>query len=150
MNLKQTPVILTIVISGLIINCSAKTPACCQKASVKTCSAPAAAAPDTSAQPAKKDAPEQTILFFMNPNGRPCQMQNEIIEGIKGKLTGLAKVTYVKTTEDADREQFSKYGIRGLPSLIILDKEGKEVKRFPPGIQDEETILASLKRPADK
>jgi thiol-disulfide isomerase/thioredoxin len=90
-------------------------------------------------------APSNEILFFMNPNGHPCQMQLSILDGMKGKLASLATIKYIKTTEEADQETFEKYGIRGLPSLIIIDKSGKELKRFTPGIQNEETILAALK-----
>jgi thioredoxin 1 len=90
-------------------------------------------------------APTRKILFFMNPNGRPCQMQLSIIDGMKAKLSSLAAVTYIKTTEAADQDKFGAYGIRGLPSLIILDQSGKELKRFTPGIQDEATILSALK-----
>jgi thiol-disulfide isomerase/thioredoxin len=91
---------------------------------------------------------EKQILFFMNPNGRPCQMQLSVLDGMKKKLSGIAKVTYVKTTESSDQETFYKYGIRGLPSLIILDDKGKEIKRFTPGIQDEETIATALGIPS--
>lgn len=94
----------------------------------------------------KNTAPDRTILFFMNPNGRPCQMQLSILDGMKDKLAPMANVTYIKTTESRDREKFSEYGIRGLPSLIIVDKNGKEITRFQPGIQDEETILSSLQK----
>jgi thiol-disulfide isomerase/thioredoxin len=89
--------------------------------------------------------PDKQILLFMNPNGHPCQMQLSILDGMKEKLNGLATIKYIKTTEPGDQETFYKYGIRGLPSLIILDKNDKEIKRFTPGIQDEKTILSALK-----
>ena len=63
---------------------------------------------------------------------------------MKLKLDPLAKVTIIKTTESQDYPLFQKYGIRGLPSLIILDGNGKEVHRFTPGIQEENTILTVL------
>lgn len=88
--------------------------------------------------------PDKQIYFFMNPNGRPCQMQLSIMDGMKDKLANKATVKFIKTTVDSDLEEFSKYGIRGLPSLIILDKNGKVLKRFSPGIQDENTILNAL------
>jgi thioredoxin 1 len=97
----------------------------------------------SSKSPAVK-APEKQILFFMNPNGRPCQMQLSVINEMKDKLNGLATVTFIKTTEPGDETKFYQYGIRGLPSLIIADKNGKEIKRFSPGIQDENTILSAL------
>jgi thioredoxin 1 len=92
----------------------------------------------------EKSVPPRTILFFMNPNGRPCQMQNSILTEIKDDLIGRADVRSIKTTEPGDRDLFMKYGIRGLPSLIIIDNNGKEIIRFPPGIQDKETILDAL------
>jgi thioredoxin 1 len=88
---------------------------------------------------------DRTILFFMNPNGMPCQMQNQIISGMTEKLNGKATVTRIKTTVPEDRPKFSEYGIRGLPMLIIVDGAKKEIKRFTPGIQSEETILDALK-----
>lgn len=74
------------------------------------------------------------------------QMQKAILDGMADKLAALAQVTYIKTTESSDRDKFSRYGIRGLPSLIIEDKNGNEAKRFPPGIQSEEKILAALQK----
>lgn len=88
----------------------------------------------------------KTILFFMNPNGHPCQMQDAVLAGIKDSLAGKATVKYIKTTEEGDRDAFDAYGIRGLPSLIIVDKNGKELKRFSPGIQDKETILDAVRK----
>jgi thiol-disulfide isomerase/thioredoxin len=93
----------------------------------------------------EKPLPTNKILFFMNPNGHPCQMQNAILDEIKDSLAGLATVTYIKTTEPGDRDAFETYGIRGLPFLIIVDKNGKELKRFTPGIQSKEAILAALR-----
>lgn len=84
------------------------------------------------------------MLIFINPNGRPCQVQMAIIDQIKEKLGAIATLTYIKTTELQDREKFYQYGIRGLPTIVIADKDGKEIKRLPPGIQDEKTIMASI------
>lgn len=91
-----------------------------------------------------KQLPAKKILFFMNPNGHPCQMQNAILGEIKDSLATLATITYIKTTEPKDQDAFETYGIRGLPSLIIVDKDGKELKRFTPGIQSADVILAAL------
>lgn len=87
---------------------------------------------------------KKQILFFMNPNGQPCQMQLSIIEKMKLKLENVAAITFIKTTESKDQQLFQKYGIRGLPSLIIVDSSGKEIHRFTPGIQEEKTILTVL------
>jgi hypothetical protein len=88
--------------------------------------------------------PDKQILFFLNPNGRPCQIQSTILDNMKSKLASKASVKYISTTEKADLEKFGRYGIRALPMLIIEDKNGKEVKRFTPGIQEEQAILSAL------
>jgi len=128
--------------------CSAKTPDTKNQSNAKKDTAVSAVSTASTTAPAKYDtaAPEKTVLFFMNPNGRPCQMQETILIGMKEKLGRLAQIKYVQTTEPADRAAFSKYGIRGLPSLILVDKEGRELTRFPPGIQSEETILAATQK----
>ncbi len=91
------------------------------------------------------NVPGKTILFFMNPNGRPCQMQKAILDHLADSLKGLAAVTYIKTTDPEDQNKFESWGIRGLPSLIIVNKDGKELRRFPPGIQDASTVLSGLR-----
>ncbi len=88
---------------------------------------------------------KQKLLFFINPNGRPCQIQNTILEKIRSQINEKADVIYVKTTDPSARDLFYKYGIRSLPSIIIADSKGGPIKRFPPGIQNEDTILNVLK-----
>jgi thioredoxin 1 len=96
-------------------------------------------------QPGKQVVKEKTLMFFMNPNGRPCQMQNEIITSVRGKIDSLVNVQYVKTTVEQDQAQFYKYGIRSIPMLIVVDNSGKEIKRFTPGIQEQEKLISELK-----
>ncbi len=93
--------------------------------------------------PVKQDSNKQ-LLFFLNPNGRPCQIQTSILQGMEKELTPLAEVKYIQTTDPSVRDLFYKYGIRGLPSLIIVDKDGSELKRFSPGIQEKKAILDAL------
>ena len=88
--------------------------------------------------------PKKQLLFFMNPNGRPCQMQDAIIREMGTSLSDVATVKYVKTTNREDYPTFRTYGIRGLPSLIVLDGKGMELKRFTPGVQSAETILKGI------
>lgn len=91
-------------------------------------------------------SPDKEILFFLNPNGQPCITQLSILDGMKTKISSLAKIKYIKTTETSDQNTFYQYGIRGLPSLIILGKDGKELKRFTPGVQTEKTILSAFEK----
>lgn len=85
-----------------------------------------------------------SLLFFLNPYGQPCKTQDTILIGMGEKLTGSANLQYIKTTDPDARAKFSEYGIRALPSLILLDADGDPIKRFPPGIQSETTILDAM------
>jgi thioredoxin-related protein len=143
MRLLFTVITGVMIASVVAVSCSAKTPAAKNQNNVKKDTAVSAVSV------ASTTAPEKTLLFFMNPNGRPCQMQKEVLTGMNEKLAGLAQVTYIQTTEIGDRNKFSQYGIRGLPSLIIVDKNGNEIIRFSPGIQSEETILAALQKKSE-
>ncbi|MFP4679904.1 MAG: TlpA family protein disulfide reductase [Chitinispirillaceae bacterium] len=80
------------------------------------------------------------LKVFINPNGEPCIKQISELESIKDKV----QIRYVSTTESADRKMFYSYGVRALPSMIIVDEEGKEVKRFTPGIHAGEAVMNIL------
>jgi len=84
------------------------------------------------------------LLFFMNPHGRPCQYQDMILGEIGDAVNRIAPVKYYKTTNRADYPTFREYGVRGLPMLVVVDRTGKTVKRFSPGVQSKETILSAL------
>jgi thioredoxin 1 len=70
----------------------------------------------------------------------PCKALSKIIEGARDKIT--------MPIEDIDIEQnmelVQKYGIRGVPALVIVDDEGKEVKRQS-GMVMEDKLLEFLK-----
>jgi len=85
-----------------------------------------------------------TLIFFMNPNGRPCQIQDEILNSSKKDWESRVQLRYVKTTVAADLDIFYQYGVRSLPTLILVDDKGKELHRFAPGIQERATILSIL------
>lgn len=80
-------------------------------------------------------APLPRLVFFMNPNGQPCQMQDRILQEMAPELKGKAEVVYYKTTVGTDIAKFQQYGIRSLPTLIVTDASGKEIRRATPGIQ---------------
>lgn len=80
------------------------------------------------------------LLFFLDPNGGPCMMQGRILEGMGEELRGRAAVREIRTTLPEDRPLFAQFGIRGLPSLILVDADGKEIRRLPPGVKSVEEI----------
>lgn len=104
-----------------------------------------AAAPKPAATKAAAAAPKPTLVFFINPAGRPCQMQDQILAEAKAQWEPLASLRYARTDTPADRELFYRYGVRALPSLVLVDGEGKELKRFPPGIQPAETVVSGIR-----
>jgi thioredoxin 1 len=103
---------------------------------------PDAAAPSTA--PSTARSPRRKLLFFINPDGYPCQTQQAILAGVADSLSKVADVVYVSTTVPADLRVFEAYGIRALPSLIIVDADGRELSRFAPGIQPADAVLAAL------
>lgn len=80
------------------------------------------------------------LVFFINPTGGPCIMQGQILEQMAPELEGKALIRPVKTTIKDDMDLFYAYGIRALPSIILTDLEGKEIKRLPAGVHPAETV----------
>ncbi len=89
-------------------------------------------------------APLPRLVFFMNPNGMPCQMQDRILRDMGVELTARAELVYYRTTEPADIAKFGEYGIRALPTLIVTDPQGRELRRATPGIQSMPQVLQLL------
>ena len=126
----------------IVIGCSAeKEVEVGNKSDVKKNQLTECATEDTIGQ---KVESKKKILFFMNPMGRPCQMQDEILNGMGDEFKKMAEIVYIKTTEPSARDAFYKYGVRSLPSLIIEDGNGKIIKRFSPGIQSKQSIYAAV------
>ena len=98
------------------------------------------AALPTAAGAAPKQAPLPKLVFFMNPNGQPCQIQDRILQGMAAELKGKADVVYYRTTTPADIARFQQYGIRALPTLMLTDASGKEIRRSTPGIQSADAV----------
>jgi hypothetical protein len=100
---------------------------------------------DTGAMEQPKAAPVQSkLLFFINPNGRPCQIQDQIIQSIQSDITAKAQIQYISTTNPNDRPLFYQYGVRSLPQIIVTDMNGSETFRFPPGIQNQDNLLQNI------
>jgi thioredoxin 1 len=105
---------------------------------------PAPAKPEA-AKAKSAPAPKASLYFFINPAGRPCQMQDQILSESRAQWEPLATLRYARTDVPADRELFYKFGVRALPSLILVGTDGKELKRFSPGIQPAETVVSGVR-----
>ncbi len=121
---------LLVVIAGTLALAAA-----CSKASGESPREPRMAAAH-----APRTGPVPRLVFFMNPNGMPCQMQDRILREMAAELNGRAEIVYYKTTEPTDIPQFGRYGIRSLPALLLADANGAELRRATPGIQSADQI----------
>lgn len=85
-----------------------------------------------------------TVVFFLNPQGGPCQAQNGILEKLFQDRGGNFNVAYVNTLKPEDQQAFYDYGVRNLPSLVLVNSAGRISRVFAPGIQEEGVIAAAL------
>jgi len=104
--------------------------------------APGPAAPVVAAAHAPA-ASGRKLLFFINPNGRPCQLQDQILRDMPD-LGGLAEVVYLSASEPSHYPAYQAFGVRALPMLVLVDASGRELRRGTPGIQSAEAVLALL------
>ncbi len=114
--------------------------ACSSGAQEPTLLAPTARAPSAAHAAAQPAGQRTRLVFFMNPNGAPCQMQDRILREMSGELSSQVEVVYYRTTEPADIARFQAYGIRSLPLLLVTDVTGRELRRATPGIQGPDQI----------
>jgi thioredoxin 1 len=73
------------------------------------------------------------ILYFSAAWCGPCQQLRPTMEGLSDQIS------YIKIDVDQDQESSIKYGVRNIPTLILL--ENGEVKGRLVGNQQAETIL---------
>lgn len=118
---------------------------CTQEQASQTTSQSAPAAETKTAQSDAKIA-SHLLVFFINPDGGPCKMQENILNQMSAELDGKVLIRPVKTTVQADMDIFYAYGIRALPTLLLADSSGKEISRLPPGVHAAETIRELLKQ----
>ncbi|MHB8880214.1 MAG: thioredoxin family protein [Thermodesulfovibrionales bacterium] len=89
-------------------------------------------------------AGKKTVVFFLNPQGGPCKAQNEVLQKLLKDKAGKFQVAYVNAMNQQDQKAFYDYGIRNLPSLVLVDGGGKISRVFPPGIQSYEVLAKAL------
>ncbi len=85
------------------------------------------------------------LVFFLDPNGGPCRMQNSILSKMSTELEGKVNLRYVQTTVPEDLNVSYAYGIRALPTVLLADASGKEIKRLTPGVKSADDIRGLLK-----
>jgi len=80
------------------------------------------------------------VDFYTNWCG-PCKMMNPIIDDVQNKLGDEAKV--LKVDVDNNRDAAIKYGVRGVPTLIIF-KNGEPVWRQS-GVLSSDVLVQKIK-----
>lgn len=134
-----------LAIALLALGCSQAEPQAQPDAPATVAEAPEAAAAASATAPAPTDAAQagdRKLMFFLNPNGRPCQMQQAILDQLGDGLA--VELQHVSVLDNGNRPTLYQYGVRSLPALILVDAAGQELHRFTPGIQSADTILAAL------
>jgi len=69
-------------------------------------------------------------LYFSAPWCGPCKQLAPKME-----LVAEANITVEKILVDSDAETTQKYGIRNIPTVVLVDENGTELERFV-GVND--------------
>ena len=73
------------------------------------------------------------ILYFSAPWCAPCKQLGPVMESLSGQIN------YRKINVDNDTELSTKYGVRNIPTLVLLEN-GEAVNRTT-GLQSKQQIL---------
>ena len=73
------------------------------------------------------------ILYFTAPWCNPCKQLGPVMESLSGQIN------YRKINVDNDTELSTKYGVRNIPTLVLLEN-GEAVNRTT-GLQSKQQIL---------
>jgi thioredoxin 1 len=74
------------------------------------------------------------ILYFTAAWCGPCKTLGPIIESLSGQIN------YQKIDVDRNQDMSIKYGVRNVPSLVLVDENGTELNRMV-GVQPDQAIL---------
>jgi thioredoxin 1 len=94
---------------------------------------------------AAADVPVKGMVTMVDLGAKkciPCKMMAPILEKLEKVYAGKAAVVFLDVWEDPKPAQ--RFGIRGIPTQIFFDKEGREVFRHL-GFLSEEEIVRRLK-----
>jgi len=74
------------------------------------------------------------ILYFSSTWCGPCKMLGPIMESVGNE------VNYQKIDVDSNQELSMKYGIRNIPTLVLVDNNGNELNRST-GVMQKQQII---------
>lgn len=79
------------------------------------------------------------VLKFEASWCQPCKMLSKVMEDAGDKIVVPVEVIDI----DQHRDVAVKYGVRGVPTLVVVDDAGNEVKRQT-GMMQESVLLEFL------
>lgn len=80
------------------------------------------------------------LVDFWAPWCGPCKMQTPILEKVAAAVGDKAVIS--KVNVDESPELAAKYGVRSIPTLILL-KDGENKQQFV-GLQQEAALVAAI------
>jgi len=86
------------------------------------------------------EASEPTLVDFWAAWCGPCRMIAPIVDELAKEYDGQLRVA--KMDVDVNQQTPQKYGIRGIPTLILF-KDGNEVERFV-GFRPKEDLIDAI------
>ena len=69
-----------------------------------------------------------TVIDFYATWCGPCKAIAPVFDVLKGEYG--EKINFVSVDVDADNETARRYGIEAMPTFVILDSEGEEIRRI--------------------
>lgn len=83
------------------------------------------------------------VIVFKAAWCGPCKVYAPVIEDAKADIEAKGyAVRFVDADSETDKEVFAKYGIRGVPSTVIVNEMGGSTMLV--GKKTKEELLASL------
>jgi thioredoxin 1 len=74
------------------------------------------------------------ILYFSAAWCGPCKMLGPIMESV------ASQINYQKIDVDNNQDLSVKYGVRNIPTLVLIDENGTELNRSTGVIQKQQII----------
>jgi thioredoxin 1 len=81
-----------------------------------------------------------SVVDFWAPWCQPCRIQGPILERVADQVGDKAQI--LKLNVDENRETAMKYGITGIPTLLVF-KDGEVVQQFV-GVQGDDTLVSTI------
>ena len=83
----------------------------------------------TAAVAAAPEVPEVTFIELGSVNCIPCRMMQPVMKQVEETYPGQVKVVFHDVMTPQGEHYGRQYRIRGIPTQVFLDKDGKEYTR---------------------